>query len=72
MAAPVLVPADDFDPYDSHRTVDLADQGLADYCAGVTIDADGVEHYALLKYNLGEADYLPPNWRHIAPHEVLS
>ena len=41
------------DPVDRTRGVDLASAGLPGYCACVAIGADGEEHLALLRYNLG-------------------
>ena len=40
MPATLNIPADP-DPVDRARGVDLADAGLAGYCAAVTIGADG-------------------------------
>ena len=53
MAAPVLIPTDDFDPFDPQRTVDLGDVGLDNHCLSVTIDSSGVEHFAVLQYGIG-------------------
>ena len=60
----------DPDPIDRARGVDLASAGLAGYCAAVTVSASGEEHFALLAYNRGEADYLPLDWKAVAPHEI--
>lgn len=62
----------DPDPLDRGRSVDLAGAGLSGYCAAVTIDADGEEHFAILKYNAGQTDYRPLDWRVVAPHEIPS
>jgi hypothetical protein len=62
---------DDPDPIDRARGIDLGDAGLPGYCAAVTVGADGEEHLALLRYNAGAADSWPPDWRLVAPHELL-
>ena len=69
MSSPTLI--GDPDPIDRRRSVDLRDVGLPGYALGVTIDGTGEEHYAILKYNIGTADYRPTNWSHTAPHDVL-
>lgn len=63
-----LIP--DPDPVDRARGIDLAAAGLAGYCAAVTVAADGEEHFALLRYNLGDCDYRPLDWNVVAPHEI--
>ena len=37
----------------------------------MTIGADGEAHLALLKYNAGECEYWPLDWRCVAPHEMV-
>jgi hypothetical protein len=61
----------DPDPVDRCRATDLASAGLPGYCAAVTIGSDGTEHYVLLRYDTGEADYWPEDWGLVAPHEVI-
>ena len=73
-AAHVRIPLtpdhDDNDPTDRARGADLADAGLADYCAAIVTNTDGCEHLALLRYDLG-ADYLPTDWSVTALHELV-
>ena len=68
MPAFTLIPADP-DPVDRSHSIDLAGAGLAGYCAASVLGADGEERFALLKYDIGECDYLP-DWRCVAPHEI--
>ena len=61
---------DDDDPI--ARRTELADQGLPNYCAAEVIGTDGQEHFALLRYRLGDgADYWPADWSRVAPHDDL-
>ena len=68
MPAPTFS-TDDYDPI--ARRTELADQGLPNYCLAEVIGADGQEHYALLRYSIGECDCWPDNWSLVAPHEVV-
>jgi hypothetical protein len=34
------------------------------------VDRAGEEHFALLRYNKGPADYWPGDWSRVAPHEL--
>ena len=54
----------------STRGIDLASAGLPGYCAAITVDADGTEHFALLRYNQGDCDYRPIDWAQVAPPYV--